>query len=131
MTIMLDTNWYIGFCRAIGEIAIAIKRADKILLPFVVLAELRAGFHNSKAGYHNEMVLMRFISSPRVNIIYPDNDTTHQYAALFTQLRKQGTPIPTNDIWIAALALQNNAILCSNDRHFANLPQLAIWQGGT
>ena len=129
MTIMLDTNWYIDFCRAESYAVNAIRKADKILLPFVVLAELRAGFHNNKAGRHNEAILLRFISSSRVQIVYPNNDTTHQYATLFLQLRKQGTPIPTNDIWIAALALQNNSILCTSDRHFASLPQIAIWAG--
>ncbi|MBV8531935.1 MAG: PIN domain-containing protein [Candidatus Eremiobacteraeota bacterium] len=56
---------------------------------------------------------------------YADDQTTHHYAAIFRQLRKQGTPIPENDMWIAALVLQHNLILHTRDRHFDHLPQLA------
>jgi len=51
--------------------------------------------------------------------------TTHHYASVYRQLRQQGTPIPTNDMWIAALALQHGLVVCARDRHFDQLPQLA------
>ena len=59
-----------------------------------------------------------------VAVLYPDEQTTHQYATVFRQLRRQGTPIPTNDIWIAALVLQHDLALYARDRHFEHLPQI-------
>ncbi len=72
----------------------------------------------------NERTLVRFLNSPRVDLLIPDDQTIHHYAQLFRQLRKQGTPIPTNDIWIAALAVQNNLMLFARDAHFDHLPQI-------
>ena len=55
--------------------------------------------------------LQRFLGSPRVSILLPDEQTTHHYAQLYQQLRKKGVAIPTNDLWIAALAVQHNLVL--------------------
>jgi tRNA(fMet)-specific endonuclease VapC len=93
-------------------------------MPLIVLAELRAGFLCGSRGVENERNLTRFLNSPRVDVLYPDDSTTHQYARLFLQLRRQGTPIPTNDIWIAALVVQYKLILFARDRHFEHLPQI-------
>jgi tRNA(fMet)-specific endonuclease VapC len=91
----------------------------------VVLAELRAGFAVGTAGRRNETALTRFLNSPRVDVQYADEQTTHHYAGIFAQLRRQGTPIPTNDIWIAALVVQHDLVLLTDDAHFSNLAQLA------
>jgi tRNA(fMet)-specific endonuclease VapC len=90
----------------------------------VVLAELRAGFALGKRGAENERVLRSFLSKPGVAVLFPDEQTTHHYAAVFRQLRRQGTPIPVNDLWIAAIVLQNDLTLCARDRHFDHLPQI-------
>jgi tRNA(fMet)-specific endonuclease VapC len=125
MKIALDTNSYSDFCRGAREIVEIIAHADKIFLPFVVLAELRAGFQAGTRALQNESNLIRFLNSPRVALLLPDEQTTHYYANVFSQLRKQGTPIPTNDIWIAALILQHDLLLLARDKHFDVLPQLA------
>jgi tRNA(fMet)-specific endonuclease VapC len=95
-----------------------------VLLPFVVLAELRAGFALGRRGMENDHVLRRFLLKDGVEVLFADDQTTVQYASVFRQLRLQGTPIPTNDIWIAALVLQHNAALHARDRHFDQLPQI-------
>jgi len=69
--------------------------------------------------------LARFLNTPRVSVLYADEQTTHHYASVFAQLRRQGTPIPTNDIWIAAIVLQHDLALLTSDAHFSSLPQLA------
>jgi tRNA(fMet)-specific endonuclease VapC len=69
-------------------------------------------------------VLRRFLIRPRVRIIYADEQTTHHYASVYRQLRKQGAPIPTNDMWIASLVLQHSLALFARDAHFDALPQL-------
>ncbi|NKB69806.1 MAG: PIN domain-containing protein [Candidatus Latescibacteria bacterium] len=101
-----------------------LQTAEHIFLPFVVLAELRAGFLCGTQARQNESVLNRFLNRPRVSVLYPSEATTHQYAQLFFQLRRQGTPIPTSDIWIAALITEHNLTLFSRDRHFDYLPQI-------
>ncbi len=126
MKIALDTNRYVDFCRGLPEVVSVIQQAQKIYIPHIVLGELRAGFLSGKKSLHNERLLVRFLNSPRATILFADENTTHHYARLFTQLRKQGTPIPTNDIWLAALVLQHDLQLFTRDKHFEHLPQLAL-----
>mgnify|MGYP001591334133 CR=1 FL=1 len=122
--IALDTNRYVDFAKGEDAAVAAVERAAVIFVPFVVLGELRAGFASGSRSLQNERNLHRFLASPRVELLLPDEDTTHHYARLFHQLRKQGTPIPTNDLWIAALVHQHGLYLCARDRHFDHLPQL-------
>ncbi len=124
MKIALDTNRYVDFMKGEAGVVGQLQRAEKIILPFVVAAELRAGFLAGDRRQQNERVLTRFLNSTRVSIFYPDENSTHYYAQLFQQLRQQGTPIPTNDIWMGAIALQHNLILYTRDIHFKNLPQI-------
>lgn len=125
MNLALDTNRYVDFCKADPQTVSALEAASSIHLPFVVLGELRAGFRVGHRGAENERILREFLMREGVRPLYPDDQTTHHYAAVYVQLRDQGTPIPTNDIWIAALALQHNLVLCDRDAHFDHLPQLA------
>jgi tRNA(fMet)-specific endonuclease VapC len=121
----LDTNAYSAAARGETKAVALVRVADQLTLPFIVLAELRAGFAVGTTGRRNEAALTRFLASPRVQVRYADEQTTHHYAQLFGQLRRQGTPIPTNDIWIAALVLQHDLVLLTADEHFSNLPQIA------
>lgn len=125
MRIALDTNRYTDLCRGDTFVVETVEHADEVWLPFVVLGELRAGFAVGIQGARNEAVLRRFLLKPGVGILYADEQTTHQYANMYRQLRKQGTPIPTNDMWIASLVLQHSLTLFARDAHFEALPQLA------
>jgi tRNA(fMet)-specific endonuclease VapC len=120
----LDTNRYVDLCKGVDETARLVSVAEAVFLPFVVVAELRAGFALGKRAAENERVLRRFLLKSGVAVLYPDDQTTHHYAAAFRQLRLQGTPIPTNDLWSAALVLQHNLRLHARDRHFDRLPQI-------
>jgi tRNA(fMet)-specific endonuclease VapC len=120
----LDTNRYTDMCRGNAEVIQTIAVADELWLPFIVLGELRAGFAVGTQGPRNEAILRRFLLKPGVDILYADEQTTHHYAQIYRQLRKQGTPVPTNDMWIAALALQHSLTLYDRDSHFDALPQL-------
>jgi tRNA(fMet)-specific endonuclease VapC len=121
----VDTNAYSAAARSEPKVSALLRAADRVILPFVALAELRAGFAAGTIGRRNEAALTRFLAAPRVEVQYADEQTTHHYAALFAQLRRQGTPIPTNDLWIAALVLQHDLVLCTSDSHFDKLPQIA------
>ena len=124
MRLALDTNRYTDLCRGDASVVEMVELADEVLLPFIVLGELRAGFAVASQGMRNEAVLRRFLLKQGVSILYADEQTTHHYANVYRQLRKQGTPIPTNDMWIAALVLQHSLVLLARDAHFDALPQL-------
>jgi len=122
--VALDTNRYVDLCKGVAETVTLLEEAEAVVVPFVVLGELRAGFANGRRQAENERTLRRFLLKEGVQVLFADDQTTHHYAALFLQLRKQGTPIPTNDIWLAALVLQHNLILHARDRHFDHLAQI-------
>ena len=124
MRVALDTNRYVDLCKGVIETVGVLEEAEGICLPFVVLGELRAGFALGRRQVDNERTLRRFLVRDGVRVLFADDQTTHHYASVFRQLRKQGTPIPTNDMWLAALVLQHNLALHARDRHFEHLPQL-------
>ena len=124
MRLALDTNRYTDLCRGNSRAVEIVEAADAVWLPFVVIGELRAGFAVGNQGPRNEAVLRRVLLKPGVGVLYADEQTTSHYASVYRQLRKQETPIPTNDMWIAALVLQYSLTLYDRDRHFEALPQL-------
>ena len=124
MRIAIDTNRYVDFAKGLPEAASRLRAVDQILIPLIVLGELRAGFLGGSRAPENEANLVRFLNSPRVDVLLADEETTHHYARLFHQLRRQGTPIPSNDVWIAALVVQHQLYLFARDDHFDHLPQI-------
>lgn len=102
-----------------------IRQADVIGVPVPVLAELRFGFVSGTRGRQNESSLLKFLDSPRVQVLSCDEHTTHFYSQIKFQLKKQGTPIPINDVWIAALVSQHSMTLFTYDRDFDRIPQLS------
>lgn len=124
MKVALDTNRYVDLCKGVVGTVTLLEEAEVVVLPFVVLAELRAGFANGRREAENERTLRRFLLKQGVHVLFADDQTTHHYAAVFRQLRKQGTPIPTNDMWLAAIVLQHNLVLHDRDKHFDRLPQI-------
>lgn len=126
MRVALDTNRYTDLCRGDERVAAVIAAAREVWLPFVVVGELRAGFSLGRRGRENEGTLRRFLATDGVATLFATDATTRHYALLFRQLREQGTPIPTNDLWIAALVAENELALLSRDAHFRSLPQLDV-----
>jgi tRNA(fMet)-specific endonuclease VapC len=124
MRIALDTNRYVDLCKGVEATVRVVQRAEYVYLPFIVVAELRAGFALGRKGAENERVLRLFLQKPGVEILFPDDQTAIHYASTFRQLKHQGTPIPTNDIWISALVLQHSLTLHARDKHFDSLPQI-------
>lgn len=124
MRLLLDTNRYRDFCDQDPVALDRVQTAERLFLPFVTLAELRAGFLCGTKARQNERTLIHFLNSPRVSVLYAGEATVHHYAHLYAQLRRQGTPIPTHDIWIAALAVEHELVIFSRDQHFDHLPQV-------
>lgn len=124
MNIALDTNAYRDFMRGEPKRVEIVCMARRIHLPLIVLGELRAGFAAGNQESKNAANLQRFLNSPRVSVLLPDEQTTHHYAQIHLQLRRKGVAIPTNDLWIAALTVQHGLILCTNDAGFEHIPQM-------
>jgi len=122
--IALDTNRYVDLCKGLAPTVDLVASADAVFLPFVVVGELRAGFALGRRGAENERVLRRFLQKAGVHLLLADDQTTFHYASVFRHLRERGTPVPTNDMWIASLVLEHNLVLHARDEHFDRLPQL-------
>ena len=125
MKLALDTNAYSALQR--GEAA-ALKKivetTDEIMLPFVVVAELKAGFEKGSQTTANHRKLMNFLEMDAVSVLWPDSDTLQLYAKLWAELSNKGKPIPTNDVWIATLCLQHSLPLATADSDFEHIPLL-------
>ena len=126
MRIALDTNRYVDLARGEPRAVRVLELAESVFVPYVVVAELRAGFAMGSRGARNEEILNRFLVKEGVSVLWPDDATTHVYASLYRQLRHQGTPIPINDLWIAALIVEHGLVLYTRDEHFRHLPQLNL-----
>jgi predicted nucleic acid-binding protein len=124
MRLLIDSNRFIDFCAGDEATVEAFEQAALLVVPFVVLAEIRVGAQLARRGENQARVLNELLNQPGVRTVHSTDGTTHHYAAIYAQLRRKGTPIPTNDIWIAALALEHNLILYSRDAHFDLIPSV-------
>ena len=122
--VLLDTSAYSAFMKGHAETVSALREADEIYLNAIVLGEMLAGFMTGDRRAKNEEELARFLDSPRVNLIDVDEATAERYAVIFTTLRAAATPIPTNDLWIAASSMQHGLRLLTLDSHFTKVPQI-------
>jgi predicted nucleic acid-binding protein len=124
--VALDTNRLTDFFRGDEELAAMLAQADEVLVPLIVLGELRGGFAAGDRPSKNEAGLQKFMEQRQVRILAPDETTASYYGNIFAQLKRLGRPIPQNDMWIAALVEQHKVTLITRDQHFGNLPQLHL-----
>jgi len=103
-----------------------LEEADEILLPATMLGELHAGFRAGSRAADNVAVLAEFRRQPGVMVIDITDNVAERYGAVVAELRRQGTPIPTNDIWIAATALEHGGRVVAYDDHFGRVPGLLV-----
>jgi len=122
--VALDTNRLTDLFQGDAELADRLGECDEVWIPLIALAEMKAGFLGGSQQYRNESLLRTFLNKPTVGILLPARETAEHYARLFVQLKRAGTPIPDNDLWIAALALEHDLQLLTRDRHFERVPQL-------
>lgn len=126
MTVALDTNTYASFKRGNQELRRMFESADEILVPVTVLGELYSGFQIGRLTEKNMLELEQFLAVPGIRTVSITPDTAFRYGFLVKELRRQGTPIPTNDIWIAAVVMEAGSILISRDSHFSHVPGLLV-----
>lgn len=124
--VMLDTSAYSAFMRARPQAVAVVQAADRICVNPVVLGELTAGFLRGERLSENRRELLSFLSSPRAIVVDIDSDTAERYAVILASLLAAGTPIPTNDIWIAASAMQHGFRIVTADKHFRRISQVLV-----
>ncbi len=124
MKIMLDTSAYVGFKRNTAEAVEIIVKAELIVFSPVVVGELMFGFRNGTRFKENMDDLDRFLDHEAVDLLPIGKITSDRYSRITAKLRQQGTPIPTNDIWIAAQAMEQGAELITSDQHFDKISGL-------
>ena len=127
--LLIDTNIYVAFKRDDAQVVNLLRQATAIAINSVVLGELLAGFLGGRRERENRRELDLFLDSPRVSLLPLDEGTANFFALLFNQLKNQGTPIPTNDIWIGASAMQHGLALASLDNHFSRIAGLITTPG--
>jgi tRNA(fMet)-specific endonuclease VapC len=123
---VIDTNIYVAFKRNHQSTIDKIRRLDFIGMDITVLAELYAGFRGGTKEHQNRKELELFLNNPRVHLLNHEQETAEFYALIYHNLKSQGTPIPTNDIWIAASAMQHGLALLTLDEHFSKINNLFI-----
>lgn len=122
--ILLDTNAYVAFKRGDANALAVLRRAPEIALCPTVLGELLAGFACGSQETKNRREIAEFLHTPRVRMLSIDGETAEHYAALFAAQRRAGRPVPTNDLWIAAVAMQHGYAVFSLDSHFGDMAGL-------
>jgi tRNA(fMet)-specific endonuclease VapC len=122
--VLIDTNIYSLAMRGHAEVVAALRKIDLIGFSAISIGELFSGFKGGNREPRNKEELNIFLDSPRV-VLHPiDEGTAEFYASILHDLRESGTPIPTNDIWIAAVAFQHGYKIFSKDHHFNLVPGL-------
>ena len=124
--IAIDTNAYTAFKRGDPEIVAVLQHAPEIMVSVTVLGELLAGFAAGSRQGENRQELTQFLSSPRVRVASSSSATADFYALVYAALRRQGQPIPSNDLWIAASCLEHGAALLTLDAHFEHVGGLRV-----
>ena len=122
----VDTNIIVDYLRGNNSVASYLAENRSFVISAIVLGELEFGVQNAKQYSKHAKQLQDFMVD--VEVVHLDDKTAFFYGKIKTNLRKLGKPIPDNDIWIAALAMQYNATLLTNDAHFNNIESLAFKQ---
>lgn len=122
--ILLDTSAYVALKRGDLAVLAVLRRAPEIALCPTVLGELLGGFACGSQAARNRRELDAFIHTPRVRLQGIDAETAGHYAAIFANLRRKGRPVPSNDMWIGAVAIQHGYAVLSLDAHFAAMDNL-------
>ena len=126
-SIILDTNAYSNFKKGDKSVINAIKNSDIIFISSVVVGELYSGFYQGNKLQENEKQLIEFLENGHIKVCNISVNSAKIYGQLYSKLIKNGTPIPTNDIWIAACAIETNSTLVTFDKHFLKVPSVKVW----
>jgi tRNA(fMet)-specific endonuclease VapC len=125
--LLIDTNIYSHAMRGDAEIIKTLQQLAHIGISAISIGELISGFKAGNKEKTNRQELNQFLDSPRVTLYGIDEGTAEFYCLILDQLKSNGTPIPTNDIWIAAVAFQQGMPIYTKDQHFNRIKGLLLW----
>jgi tRNA(fMet)-specific endonuclease VapC len=125
--IILDTNAYTRLLTGEEDVLDVIGTAETVYMSIFVLGELYAGFAGGIKERGNRDTLNRFLLKPSVKILNATSETAEVFGVLKQDLKKAGTPLPINDVWIAAHALETGSTLITYDGHFKKIAGMRRW----
>jgi tRNA(fMet)-specific endonuclease VapC len=125
-SILIDTNIYTSALKGDHETIAVLQRVNEIGVCSITIGELLSGFKAGNKEKKNREELAEFLDTPRIHVYGVDENTAEFYSEVLNNLRKKGKPIPTNDIWIAAVAFQYGLPLFTKDKHFKHVPGLVL-----
>jgi len=125
-SLLIDTNIYSHALKGDPQVVSALQKASTIAITSISLGELLSGFKAGSQEHKNRAELEEFLDAPRVRLYGVTENTAEFYADILNRLKEAGKPIPTNDIWIAAVAFEHGCKLYSKDRHFQYVQGLIL-----
>jgi tRNA(fMet)-specific endonuclease VapC len=126
--IILDTNAYAVLLAGDEDVLGAISSAETVYMSVIVLGELFAGFAGGAKKRENKVTLQRFLMKPSVKILNATAETAEVFGQVKFDLKRSGNPLPINDVWIAAHALETGSVVVTYDTHFKSIPGLRLWE---
>ena len=129
--LLIDTNAYAAFLSGDKVLLDALSRADAVYMSVIVLGELHAGFLGGGRRAENCRTLSKFLGKPSVSTLLLSLETAQIFGEVKDALKRAGTPIPINDVWLAAQAIETGSILVSYDAHFRRVSGLRSWSSET
>ncbi len=128
--LLLDTNAYSRLLLGDVKVREALEQADIVYMSVFVLAELYFGFKGGSKENRNRDVLRRFVNKSTVQILQATQETAEIFAGIKHALKRTGSPLPLNDVWIAAHTLETGSLLATFDAHFQTIPNIRLWSIG-
>ncbi len=124
--VLLDTNAYVRFLLGNEDILEVLSKAEVVYMSVFVLGELHAGFMGGRKRKDNYSILERFLSKPTVRVLDATSETAEIFGQIKSGLKKAGTPIPINDVWLASHTVESGSTLVTFDRHFTKVSGLRL-----
>ena len=125
--ILLDTNAYARFFGGDEGVLSVLGEAETVYLSAIVAGELIAGFRGGSRLQQNRTQLAQFLRKPTVRALEVTTETAEVFGQVKDTLKRAGTPIPMNDVWIAAQAIETGSVIVTFDEHFSQVPGLRLW----
>lgn len=125
--ILVDTNCYIFYLSGDQDVLDALADADIVFMSIFVLGELYAGFKGGNKEKENIAILKKFLDKSTVSVLNATKETAEIFGVVKNSLKEAATPIPINDVWIAAHTLETGSLIITYDKHFNLVPGLRVW----